>query len=96
MDSDLAALKEYVTATDGEQFSRLPEGVVSINISHSNISARMIELKLDLHQTVCARMVLVMKGASPNIRYNPKANPWPRYTISLMSSCFRGQLALPA
>lgn len=52
MATDLAALKNYVTAADGEQFSRLPDGVVSINISHSNITARMIELKFDLHQTV--------------------------------------------
>lgn len=52
MATDLAALKNYVTAADGEQFSRLPDGVVSINISHSNITARMIELKFDLHQTL--------------------------------------------
>lgn len=52
MESDLAALRSYVTAADGEQFSKLPEGVVSVNVSHSNITARMIELKFDLHQTV--------------------------------------------
>lgn len=52
MAADLAALKDWVTAADGEQFSRLPEGVVSVNISHSNITARMIELKFDLSQTV--------------------------------------------
>lgn len=52
MAADLAALKSYVTAADSEQFSRLPEGVVSVNVSHSNITARMIELKFDLHQTV--------------------------------------------
>lgn len=52
MAADLAALKNWVTAADSEQFSRLPEGVVSVNISHSNITARMIELKFDLSQTV--------------------------------------------
>ncbi|CAM9230335.1 unnamed protein product [Ectocarpus sp. 12 AP-2014] len=52
MAADLAALKDWVTAADGEQFSRLPEGVVSVNISHSNITARMIELKFDLSQTL--------------------------------------------
>eukprot|EP00752_Nemacystus_decipiens_P002084 g1994.t1 len=52
MAADLAALKDWVTAADSEQFSRLPEGVVSVNISHSNISARMIELKFDLSQTI--------------------------------------------
>lgn len=51
----MAALKNWVTAADGEQFSRLPEGVVSVNISHSNITARMIELKFDLSQTVGSR-----------------------------------------
>lgn len=51
----MAALKDWVTAADGEQFSRLPEGVVSVNISHSNITARMIELKFDLSQTVRTR-----------------------------------------
>lgn len=48
----MAALKGWVTAADSQQFSRLPEGVVSVNISHSNITARMIELKFDLSQTV--------------------------------------------
>ncbi len=52
MAADLAALKDWVTAADSEQFSRLPDGVVSVNISHSNITARMIELKFDLSQTV--------------------------------------------
>lgn len=55
MAADMAALKNWVTAADGEQFSRLPEGVVSVNISHSNITARMIELKFDLIQTVGTR-----------------------------------------
>lgn len=52
MGTELKMLRDYVTAADGEQFSRLPEGVVSVNISHSNIMAQMIELKFDLHQTV--------------------------------------------
>ncbi|CAN0465680.1 unnamed protein product, partial [Laminaria digitata] len=52
MAADMAALKNWVTAADGDQFSRLPEGVVSVNISHSNITARMIELKFDLSQTL--------------------------------------------
>lgn len=52
MAADMAALKDWVTARDSEQFSRLPVGVVSVNISHSNITARMIELKFDLSQTV--------------------------------------------
>ncbi|CAM9876056.1 unnamed protein product [Pylaiella littoralis] len=52
MAADMAALKDWVTARDSEQFSRLPVGVVSVNISHSNITARMIELKFDLSQTL--------------------------------------------
>lgn len=52
----MAALKDWVTAADSQQFSRLPEGVVSVNISHSNITARMIELKFDLSQTVRVRV----------------------------------------
>lgn len=54
MAADMAALKDWVTAADSQQFSRLPEGVVSVNISHSNITARMIELKFELSQTVRA------------------------------------------
>lgn len=52
MSADMAALRGWVTAADSQQFSRLPDGVVSVNISHSNITARMIELKFDLSQTV--------------------------------------------
>lgn len=54
MSDDLAALRNWVTAADGERFSRLPEGVVSVNVSHSNITAHMIELKFDLSHTVRA------------------------------------------
>lgn len=54
LNADLAALRDWVTGADGERFSRLPEGVVSVNVSHSNITAHMIELKFDLSHTVRA------------------------------------------
>ena len=67
MSADLAALRDWVIAADGERFSRLPEGVVSVNVSHSNITARMIELKFDLSHTV--RGQRGRRGDEMRIRY---------------------------
>jgi len=50
--ADLEALRRYVTANDSEQYALLPEGVVSINVTHSNLRKQMIELRLDMHMTI--------------------------------------------
>jgi hypothetical protein len=71
MAADMMALKDYVTAQDHLQFARLPEGVVSINVTHSNLKASMIELRFDLHTTVRARRRSCLReegeGAESNV-----------------------------
>ncbi|CAM9724894.1 unnamed protein product [Phaeothamnion confervicola] len=52
MAEGISQLRDYVTGRDSQQFERLPDGVVSVTVTHNNIRARMIELKFDLHQTV--------------------------------------------
>uniref|UniRef100_A0A7S2W9K5 CAP-Gly domain-containing protein n=1 Tax=Rhizochromulina marina TaxID=1034831 RepID=A0A7S2W9K5_9STRA len=46
------AIRDYVTQDDGRQWDRLPQGMIAVHCTHSNVSARMIELKFDLHTTV--------------------------------------------
>ncbi|KAH8054080.1 hypothetical protein JL721_10576 [Aureococcus anophagefferens] len=48
----MRGVKDWVTARDDEQWSLLPEGMVAVNVSHSNLSQKMLELRFDLHQTV--------------------------------------------
>eukprot|EP01084_Bolivina_argentea_P044377 81664_1 len=52
MSSDMMALRNFVTQKDEEQFSRLPDGMVAVNVTHSNLKMTMLELKFDLHSTV--------------------------------------------
>ena len=48
----MMALRNYVTARDEEAFDLLPENVVSLNITHSNLSQQHIEIKFDKHSTI--------------------------------------------
>ena len=48
----MRGVKDWVTGRDDEQWSLLPEGMVAVNVSHSNLSQKMLELRFDLHQTV--------------------------------------------
>jgi len=52
LNPDTQAVRDYVTAADHLQFSNLAEGTISVMVTHSNLRAEMIELKLDLHHTV--------------------------------------------
>lgn len=49
---DLAALQRYVTANDATQYSDLHADTVVLDISHSNLKQRHIEIRLDRHSTV--------------------------------------------
>ena len=44
----MRGVKDWVTARDDEQWSLLPEGMVAVNVSHSNLSQKMLELRLSL------------------------------------------------
>jgi tubulin-folding cofactor B len=49
---DAQALRDYVTALDTRQYELLPEGVAAVTVSHSNLAAKHIDIRLDLHLTV--------------------------------------------
>lgn len=50
--SDHNIIRDYVTAADHLQYSQLPEGVVAILMTHSNISTQYTDIRLDLHNTI--------------------------------------------
>lgn len=52
MAQDMRALRAYVTAKDGMEYETVPEGVVCLTITHSNLRAQMVDIRLDLHAPV--------------------------------------------
>jgi len=50
--SDHNIIRDYVTAMDPYQYDQLPEGVVCIHMTHSNLTAKHMDLRMDLHMTV--------------------------------------------
>ena len=49
---EMRGVQDWVTARDEENWTLLPEGVVCINVTHSNLNQKMLELRFDLHQTI--------------------------------------------
>lgn len=45
-------VKAYVTGADHLQYQQLPPGTVSICMTHSNLSANHLDIRLDLHMTI--------------------------------------------
>jgi tubulin-folding cofactor B len=45
-------VKEYVKASDHLQFTWLADGMVQVNVTHSNLRQFVQELRLDLHTTI--------------------------------------------
>ncbi|KAF4316238.1 hypothetical protein BBO99_00007901 [Phytophthora kernoviae] len=52
MAQDMRALRHYVTAMDGMEYDNLPEGVVCLLITHSNLKLQMMDIRLDLHSSI--------------------------------------------
>ncbi len=50
--SDHNIIRDYVTAKDHLQYQQLPEGVVQVLLTHSNINQNFPDIRLDLHMTV--------------------------------------------
>lgn len=48
----MRGVRDWVTGRDDEQWALLPEGVVAVNVSHSNLKQKMLELRFDLHMTI--------------------------------------------
>jgi hypothetical protein len=51
--SDRQIVRDYITAVDHLQYTQLPEDVVCILLTHSNLPAKHPDLRLNLHMTVC-------------------------------------------
>ena len=50
--SDLMLVRDYVTAQDHLQYVNLPDDIVAILITHSNLTAKHLDIRLNLHLTV--------------------------------------------
>mmetsp|Transcript_24670 Transcript_24670/g.36350 ORF Transcript_24670/g.36350 Transcript_24670/m.36350 type:complete len:290 (+) Transcript_24670:72-941(+) len=50
--SDLQLVRDYVTAMDHLQYTQLPEDVVCILLTHSNLPAQHPDIRLNLHTTI--------------------------------------------
>jgi len=48
----LNTMRDYVTANDSQTWQSLPENMVCIHVTHSNLKRRMIELRFDKHMTI--------------------------------------------
>lgn len=49
---DLQALKAYVTAKDGYEYVDLPDGIVAMHITHSNLARKIVDIRLELHMSI--------------------------------------------
>ena len=52
MAQDMRALRTYVTGMDGRQYDNVPNGIVCLLITHSNLKLQMVDIRLDLHGTI--------------------------------------------
>ena len=50
--SDHQIIRDYVTAADHLQYTNLPDGVVAVLVTHSNISTDHVDIRFDLHNTI--------------------------------------------
>jgi len=49
---DLLALQSYVTAADSSQYDHLAKDTLMLDLTHSNLKQRHIEIRFDLHDTI--------------------------------------------
>ncbi|ETV94842.1 hypothetical protein H310_11508 [Aphanomyces invadans] len=52
MAQDMRALRDYVTAKDGYEYAEVSDGLVCLHITHSNLRATIVDIRLDLHMTL--------------------------------------------
>ena len=45
-------LRDYVTGADHRQYANLPDGVVLVLVTHSNLTSKYLDIRFDLHTTV--------------------------------------------
>ena len=52
MAAEMRALRSFVTAMDGQEYTNVPAGIVCLLITHSNLKLQMLDIRLDLHSTI--------------------------------------------
>ena len=50
--SDRQIVRDYITAVDHLQYTQLPEDVVAILLTHSNLPSKHMDIRLKKHMTV--------------------------------------------
>eukprot|EP01038_Epipyxis_sp_PR26KG_P004562 gene4562-6434_t len=50
--NDHMLVRDYVTANDHLQYSQLAEGIVAVLLTHCNLPAKHLDIRLDLHWTI--------------------------------------------
>jgi tubulin-specific chaperone B len=50
--SDRLIMRDYITAMDHLQYTQLPDGIVAILLTHSNLQANHVDIRLDLHLSI--------------------------------------------
>ncbi len=81
--ADIAALKAYVQADDGGMQNR-DAATVLLHVSHSNLAARFMEIRLDLH-------VRLFGNKSPKVGHQADAPT----QVAVTQHVCRGMLCLP-
>ena len=50
--SDHNIVRDYIMAKDDEHYAGLPEDMVAIVVTHSNLPAKFLDLRFNLHTTI--------------------------------------------
>lgn len=68
---DLLALKSYITAADATQYSGLATSTLVLDLTHSNLAQRHIEIRFDKHETVedLRRRIHQKSGTPPHSQH---------------------------
>lgn len=57
--SDHDIVRDYVTAKDDVHYAGLPEDVVAIIVTHSNLPSKFLDLRFNLHSTIEGLYILI-------------------------------------
>ena len=82
--SDHNLVRDYVVAQDHLQYSQLPEDVVCIHMSHSNLPAKHLDIRLNLHMTVSNNIIISFKKTRSEAR-----KTLIKFDISIFMFCIR-------
>lgn len=69
MSEEREVLRNYITAKDATQYDGMMEGMVAVYMTHSILSMRAIDLRLDLHATVANTKARLYTFCGSNIAH---------------------------